>query len=131
LRSYAAWISEADQRAVDNLAARMPSRPGSGPLPTLTTVGRQFLPTTATETLAVTLRDEILTGTRSVGSALPAVKQLARDYEVPSQSPRAQSDCCRRGTWSRSRAGDQHASPPPYLKSQPPRTPPAHPACST
>ena len=76
LRVYAAWLSEADQRASAGLAARMPVRPAAPPPPVVRAMTR---PKTPREHLAVELRDQVISGALAIGDFLPPIKQLAQD----------------------------------------------------
>ncbi len=78
LRSYTAWVSEADQRAAGDLAARMPTRPHTATLP----VHVEIDPKHPFEKLAVGLRDRIYVGELAMGLPIPSVKQLARQHAV-------------------------------------------------
>ena len=76
LRTYAAWVSEGDQRAAREIAARMPSR--AGPRPLIVDID----PRTAYQRIAVSLRDQILDRTFLPGLPIPTIKQLAATYDV-------------------------------------------------
>jgi integrase len=79
LRTYAAWVSEADQRAAGEIASRMPSRPTiAASLPPRVEVD----PKHAYERIAVELSERIYAGKIPVGLAIPTIKDLARDYGV-------------------------------------------------
>ena len=79
LRVYAAWVSEADQRAATTLLTRMPARPAPPPDP----ADRAKLdPQASYEHIAATLRLAILDGTLPTGSVLPPVVQLAHEHGV-------------------------------------------------
>lgn len=79
LRTYAAWVSEADQRAAGEIASRMPSRPTiAESLPPRVEVD----PKHAYERVAVELSERIYAGKIPVGLAIPTIKDLARDYGV-------------------------------------------------
>jgi integrase len=78
LRTYAAWMSEADQRAASGIATRMPSRPAS-----LEAVERtQLDPRSPYEKIAAELRRRILLGELAEGDVAPTEKQLAVDHQV-------------------------------------------------
>jgi integrase/DNA-binding transcriptional regulator YhcF (GntR family) len=77
LRTYAAWVSESDQRAANNLAARMPAPP-----PPSAVRIEDIEPTSPYEKVAVELRDQILNGTLTAGLPIPPIKKLARDHGV-------------------------------------------------
>ena len=76
LRTYAAWVSEGDQRAARAIAARMPAR--AGPRPLIVDID----PRTAYERIAISLRDQILDGTLLAGLPISTIKQLAATYGV-------------------------------------------------
>jgi integrase len=80
LRTYAAWVSEGDQRAAREIAARMPSR--AGPRPLIVDID----PRTAYERMAISLRDQILDGT-----LLPRTTDT-NDQAVGSHVRRVRSD---------------------------------------
>ncbi len=78
LRTYAAWMSEADQRAASGIATRMPSRPAS-----LAAAERaQRDPQSPYEKIAAELRRKILSGDLGDGDVAPTEKQLAVDHHV-------------------------------------------------
>jgi hypothetical protein len=76
LRTYAAWVSEGDQRAAREIGARMPSR--AGPRPLIVDID----PRTAYQRIAVSLRDQILDGALLPGLPIPTIKQLAAAHDV-------------------------------------------------
>ncbi len=78
LRSYTAWVSEADQRAAGEIATRMPPRPSKVALPEW----QEFEANKPYEKIAVKVRDRIYAGELAIGTAIPAIKQLAREHEV-------------------------------------------------
>ncbi|PSL08193.1 DNA-binding transcriptional regulator YhcF (GntR family) [Haloactinopolyspora alba] len=78
LRSYTAWVSEADQRAAGEIATRMPERPARAALPER----QEFEASNPYEKIAVDLRDRIYAGELAIGMPIPSVKQLARDHDV-------------------------------------------------
>lgn len=84
LKSYTAWVSEADQRAAGSLVARMPARPAAS----LAAVPQDFEPSSPYEQIAVELRDKILRGDLPAGLPLPAIKKLADEYNVASSTAR-------------------------------------------
>lgn len=87
LRVYAAWVSEADQRAASGLGSRMPERP-TGPGSEMERVRRD--PRSARERLAVELLERIESGAVPVGGNLPGVKVLAAEQGLaPSTVHRA------------------------------------------
>jgi integrase len=84
LRVYAAWLSEADQRAAAKLAGRMPARNQIAPsgsnrepreMPTAKPVGPYVQ-------IANDLRGAIRSGVLKHGEQLPTVKDLCVSYEV-------------------------------------------------
>ncbi|RIQ29136.1 GntR family transcriptional regulator [Jiangella rhizosphaerae] len=77
LRSYAAWVSEADQRAAGEIAARMPPRPRVK-LPERPVVEG----TNPYELIAVSLSERIYAGEIGIGLPIPSVKQLSKDFAV-------------------------------------------------
>ncbi|HEX2262697.1 MAG TPA: tyrosine-type recombinase/integrase [Pseudonocardiaceae bacterium] len=78
LRTYAAWVSEADQRAAGGIATRMPSRPA--PLEASQRAHRD--PQSPYEKIAAKLRDSILSGDLVEGDFAPTEKQLAEENQV-------------------------------------------------
>jgi integrase len=78
LRTYTAWVSEADQRAATGLAARMPSR--------LTEVSPAKLmaadPRSPYERVASTLAAQIHDGTFPIGGQLPTGKEIGTTFSV-------------------------------------------------
>jgi integrase len=79
LRIYAAWVSEADQRAAGTLLTRMPARPAPPP----EGAERAKLdPRRPYERIAAALRLAILDGSLPGGSTLQPVVQLAREHGV-------------------------------------------------
>jgi DNA-binding transcriptional regulator YhcF (GntR family) len=77
LRTYAAWVSEGDQRAAAHIAARMPKRPTST-RPEVVDVDVK----NPYQRIAVDLRDQILVGTLIPGLPIPTIKQLAAAHGV-------------------------------------------------
>ncbi|MGB9137580.1 MAG: tyrosine-type recombinase/integrase [Pseudonocardiaceae bacterium] len=78
LRAYAAWVSEADQRAASGIATRMPSRPaplGAGER-------AKHDPRSPYEQIAAELRRNVLSGILADGDFAPTEKQLAAQHEV-------------------------------------------------
>lgn len=73
LKSYAAWVSEADQRAAKNIGGRMPERP----VELDATERAKTEPRSPYERIAAQLRAEIITGARVHGELAPPVKELA------------------------------------------------------
>lgn len=85
LRVYAAWLSEADQRAATTMSGRTPARP-------VRDEAERIIrnPQTTRERLAVELRGQILSGEHVAGEDLPGVKVLAAKRGVsPSTVQRA------------------------------------------
>ena len=83
LRVYSAWVSEADQRAAGNLAARMPRPPvalTAGGLPEVHTEPEQS--NAPYQRIAADLRGAIMCGAFKAGDKLPTVTDLAQRYEV-------------------------------------------------
>ena len=79
LRVYAAWVSEADQRASAGLLDRLPQRPQASPgaIPSAERAARNPY-----EVVAAELRAQILDGRLPAGSPLPSNKELTRQYGV-------------------------------------------------
>jgi hypothetical protein len=78
LRTYTAWISEADQRAARSLGARMPTRPSGK-----TAADRIASdPRNPYERVAAVLWARIRDGELNVGELLPTGKQLAAELGV-------------------------------------------------
>jgi len=71
LRVYAAWVSEADQRASTGLLSRLPQRPTTAP-GSVASADRQ--PRNPFEVLAASIRDQILSGGLARGALLPSRK---------------------------------------------------------
>lgn len=79
LRTYAAWVAEADQRAARSLAARMPVRP----VTVADDVERAKTdPRSPFERVAVALRARIDVGDLRPGDQLPTGKQLGNEFGV-------------------------------------------------
>jgi integrase len=78
LRVYAAWVSEADQRAATGLMERLPERPEVA----LGTPGASRVQRNPYELAAADLRAQILDGLLPAGSLLPGRKEIARAYNV-------------------------------------------------
>lgn len=78
LRVYAAWVAEADQRAAQGLASRLPKRPRARSHEERVVAG----PKTPREEIAVRLRASIASGAFGVGEFLPSQKDLAAEYDV-------------------------------------------------
>ncbi|MGW5745000.1 tyrosine-type recombinase/integrase [Amycolatopsis sp. NPDC003861] len=78
LRFYAAWASEAHQRAAGDLAARLPELPA-----VLDQVERaKTAPEAPFERVASRVRSRILVGDLPDGSVAPSIKEIADTYEV-------------------------------------------------
>lgn len=87
LRVYAAWVSEADQRAAGGIGARMPERPAP-PESEMERVRRD--PRTPRERLAIELLEQIESGAVAGGTHLPGIKPLGEQKGVaPSTVHRA------------------------------------------
>lgn len=79
LKVYAAWVSEADQRASTALMSRMPARPAPPPAPA---DRAKVYPRSPFEKVAAELRIAILAGAIAAGDELPTIKDLAAIYEM-------------------------------------------------
>jgi integrase len=79
LRVYAAWVAEADQRAAQGLADRLPPRPDAV---VDETERAKTDPRNPYEYLAVALRDRIADGSIGIGDQLLTGKQLAAKFGV-------------------------------------------------
>jgi integrase len=78
LKAYAAWVSEADQRAAKNIGGRMPARPVE-----LDAAERAMNdPRSPYERIAAQLRAEILSGARAHGEPATPIKKLAAEHGV-------------------------------------------------
>jgi len=78
LRVYAAWVSEADQRAAAGLMERLPERPQAAPgMAAVERVQRNPY-----ELVAADLRAHILDGRLPAGALLPSRKEIARTYNI-------------------------------------------------
>lgn len=78
LRVYAAWLSEADQRAATSLFDRLPARPS-----TVDPIERaKTEPQDPYEHIAVAIRQAVLDGRLPEGTPAPTVKQIAADHHV-------------------------------------------------
>lgn len=78
LRTYAAWVSEADQRAASGIATRMPSRPAQ-----LDAVERaKDDPRSPYQKIPAEIRRSILSGSLGEGDFAPTEKQLAAEHQV-------------------------------------------------
>lgn len=74
LRTYTAWLEEADQRAAATLTPRMPDRPTT---PLSPTDRAKTAPRSPYEKIAADLRTQILDGTIPPGTQLPTVEDIA------------------------------------------------------
>jgi len=79
LKVYAAWVTEADQRASQTLLSRVPERPAA---PLDPTERAKEDPQAPYEYIAARLRKAILNGLLNDGDNAPSVKQLCADHEV-------------------------------------------------
>jgi integrase len=86
LRVYAAWLSEADQRAASSLATRMPSQDSRSSVSELVGAAPNSIessePASPYQRIADDLRGAIACGALSAGNQLPSVKYLAARYGV-------------------------------------------------
>jgi len=86
LRVYSAWVAEADQRAAQSLAARLPElvapAPPAGELPALPEPPRKDHDDSPYRQIATDLRGAIRCGALGPGEPLPTVKTLASRYSV-------------------------------------------------
>jgi integrase len=78
LKVYAAWVSEADQRAATGLLTHLPQRPSAK----LGTPTRDVDPRNPYELIAADIRSQIVAGVLVQGDALPSRKALAETYRV-------------------------------------------------
>jgi integrase len=78
LRTYAAWVSEADQRAASGIATRMPNRP----VPEGAIERAKHDPQSPYEKIAAELRRSVLSGILAYGDLAPTEKQLAAKHQV-------------------------------------------------
>lgn len=79
LRVYAAWVAEADQRAAQGLADRLPARPVAE-VPAVERAKTD--PRSPFERVAADLRTKIRRGEIALGAQLPTGKQLGAEYGV-------------------------------------------------
>jgi len=78
LRVYAAWLSEADQRAADTLSGRMPDRPVA-----LDPAQRALVsPEAVFEQVAWKVRQQVLDGALSDGGPAPSLKEIVAEHGV-------------------------------------------------
>jgi integrase len=88
LRVYSAWVAEADQRAANSLAARMPELPAAATsrsdAPALPAASdySDAADQSPYRQIAADLRAAIRCGALNAGDALPPVKTLAARYSV-------------------------------------------------
>jgi integrase len=80
LRVYAAWVAEADQRAAQGLADRLPARPT--PATTNDAERARTDPRSPYERVAVELLARVVAGSIKVGDQLPTGKQLGAEFGV-------------------------------------------------
>ena len=78
LRVYAAWVSEADQRAATGLLSHLPQRPSAG----LGAVVEDTVPRNPYELIAADIRAQIVCGALAHGTPIPSRKELATTYNV-------------------------------------------------
>lgn len=78
LKVYAAWVSEADQRAATGLLTHLPPRPSAE----LGTTTHDVDPRNPYELIASDIRSQIVAGGLAQGDALPSRKALAVTYGV-------------------------------------------------
>lgn len=78
LRTYTAWVAEADQRAASGIGSRMPARP----VPLDLMERAKSNPQNPYEKIAAELRRRILAGDLRDGDAVPTEKQLAAEHGV-------------------------------------------------
>ena len=79
LRVYAAWLSEADQRASSALLGRLPAFPERVDTPQ---ERAKVYPRAPFELIASQIRQEILSGNRQPGEAAPTVNELRQQHDV-------------------------------------------------
>ncbi|WP_147116103.1 tyrosine-type recombinase/integrase, partial [Pseudonocardia sulfidoxydans] len=78
LRTYAAWVSEADQRAAVSLTARMPQRPTAAD----TAAWARANPTHPYEFVAAALAKQVQDGELAVGAVAPTAQEIADAHDV-------------------------------------------------
>jgi integrase len=78
LRAYAAWVSEADQRAARGISTRMPMRPA----PMGAVERAKENPQSPYQKIAAEIRRSILSGSLAEGDFAPTEKQLAAQHQV-------------------------------------------------
>jgi integrase len=79
LKTYAAWVAEADQRAAAGLGARMPSRPAGDVVPADRALSD---PRSRCEQVAAVLLRKIRDGTIPTGQPLPTGKAIGAEFGV-------------------------------------------------
>lgn len=85
LRTYSAWVSEADQRAAKDLGAGMPARP----LPVHDQLERaKTKPRHPYEAVAADIRRRALAGQLRVGDAIPSEQQLCAEHGISKSTAR-------------------------------------------
>lgn len=105
LRFYAAWASEAHQRAAGDLAARLPERPAM-----LDQIQRaKAAPEAPFERVAARVRSRILVGELPDGSIAPSIKEIAARYEVAVGTAHRAADLLRQ--WGLLSAGGRGKRP--------------------
>ncbi|GAY08718.1 integrase [Pseudonocardia sp. N23] len=78
LRTYAAWVSEADQRAAVSLTARMPQRPTAAD----TAAWARANPTHPYEIVTAALAKQVQDGELAVGAVAPTAQEIADAHDV-------------------------------------------------
>ncbi|HTK66548.1 MAG TPA: tyrosine-type recombinase/integrase [Pseudonocardia sp.] len=78
LRTYSAWVSEADQRAATGLGSGMPARP----IELDEVIRQQTQPRHPYEVVAAEIRRQVLAGEIRDGARLPTEPQLVADHGV-------------------------------------------------
>ncbi|WP_326957614.1 tyrosine-type recombinase/integrase [Amycolatopsis sp. NBC_01286] len=105
LRFYAAWASEAHQRAAGDLAARLPELPA-----VLDQIERaKTAPEAPFERVASRIRSRILAGDLADGSVAPSIKEVAATYEVAVGTAHRAADLLRQ--WGMLSAGGRGKRP--------------------
>jgi integrase/DNA-binding transcriptional regulator YhcF (GntR family) len=79
LKIYAAWVTEADQRASKVLLEHVPPRPADRVAPA---ERAKTTPTAPYEEIASAVRNQILTGALADGAIAPSVKDIAKRFSV-------------------------------------------------
>ncbi len=102
LRTYTAWVSEADQRAASGIGSRMPARPVS-----LDSMERaKSNPQNPYEKIAAELRRRVLAGDLRDGDAAPTEKQLAAEHGVAAGTAHRAMELLK--TWGLVKASRDH-----------------------